>query len=123
LNRASSRAYLFASSDREREAPPDPRRSITERFRPEVLSAYIATAASAAASAARAWERVRVGFRRREGEEEYKEVGRGQRTEDRWSRGESWNGNMQNLEVVFQTLLRVVLGLCLSIIFWAHLLG
>ena len=79
LNRASSRAYLFASSDREREAPPDPRRSITERFRPEVLSAYIATAASAAASAARAWERVRVGFRRRVGEEEYKEVGRGQR--------------------------------------------
>ena len=49
--------------------------------------------------------------------------GGGERTEDRWSRGESWNGNMQNLEVVFQTLLRVVLGLCLSIIFWAHLLG
>ena len=97
LNRASSRAYLFAPSDREREAPPDPRRSITERFRPEVLSAYIETAASAA----RAWERVRVGFRRREGEEEYKVVGRGQRT-----------GGV----VVFQTLLRVGLGLCLSII-------
>jgi hypothetical protein len=86
LKRASSRAYLFAPSDREREAPPDPRRSITERFRPEVLSAYIATAAST--PAARASERVRVGFRRREGEEEYK-VGRGHRTEERWSRGES----------------------------------
>ena len=44
MNRASSRTHLFASSDREREPPPDPRRSLTERFRPELLSAYIATA-------------------------------------------------------------------------------
>ena len=100
LNRASSRAYLFAPSDREREAPPDPRRSITERFRPEVLSAYIETAASAA----RAWERVRVGFRRREGEEDGGTRGGGEGSAGRWGRAESWNGNMGNLEVFFSKL-------------------
>lgn len=49
--------HLFADSDRGREPPPEPRRSMMDLFRPETLSAYIASAGEARYDGARA-----VGF-------------------------------------------------------------
>jgi hypothetical protein len=72
----------LAPSDREREEPPpDPRRSLTERFRPEDLSAYIASAR----------RRERVGFGRRGG------AGRTGKRRGGENRGR--NGNRRDLEV------------------------